>query len=213
MVPISYTCVYVYKSMYTCVYTHKFYVVQCISQLKVKKNQQVLRRAKNILPLNSRVLPSFSNLVSSHSDWKCLIKASFLWVLGISRLLFLHTTFSLVQRSGGAWLFSVQWTREPVLSWSTLQHGASPGRIEQCGEALQQLETRARYQALWAPLQHILARAHHPIPCGCPRQASHGSWAEGQEFSEHWPIGKVLPDRLSPEQDVEELHHLTWEIP
>lgn len=120
-------CVYI--KIYIRVYSYTFYIVQCFSQLKVKKKnknnkQKKLRKTrmsleelKNIPPLICSVRPSFSNLVSSHCGWKCLMKAFFLWVLDISRLVFLHTTFFLVQRSGGAWFFSFWWTREPVLCW------------------------------------------------------------------------------------------------
>lgn len=122
---------------------------------------------------------------------------AFFWVLGISRLVFLHTTFFLVQRRGGAWFFSLWWTREPLLCWgqpwqNTAVWGGPPATG---GEG--------SVPGLWAPLQHILARAHHPIPCAYPLQASHCSWAEGQEFSEQWPTGKYLPEMLGPGRDVE----------
>ena len=64
------------------------------------------------------------------AESKCLIKASFLWVLG-TRLL----SFSLGQRSGGAWLFCLLWTGEPCCAGARARTVPAPAEEGNVGRS------------------------------------------------------------------------------
>lgn len=98
--------------MYMYMYTPVLYV-QYISLLKVKKNWQVLRRTKILSPLNYRVLTHSQiwflvTVAESKGVWFRPPSSGF-WALAD----FCSpppTAFSLGQRSGGPWPFSLQGT-------------------------------------------------------------------------------------------------------
>lgn len=78
--------------------------------------------------------------------------------------MFLHSYFSLGRGAVGSCPF-LQGPRE-LCGIGVHSRICQPWQDRAVWGVLQQLDRKALYQAPWAPLQHRLARASHPIPVG-----------------------------------------------